>query len=92
VRQVFTAFQNKSALEADALQLWLVALRNASVIGVTPGRPDLLDLFPFAMQCLSENLDIMGTTVLIVESYLLLNAPAIMAVSDLSRQVVNFER
>jgi hypothetical protein len=71
--------QNKSALEEDALQLWLISLRNASVIG--QGQPDYLDLFPYAIQCLSENLDVMGTIVLIIESYLLLNVHVIMSVS-----------
>ena len=44
-----------------------------------------MDLFPFAMQCLSENLDITGTTVQIIESYLLLNAHTIIAVSRCQR-------
>jgi hypothetical protein len=65
-------------LEEDALHLWLAAMRNASVIG--QGQPDFLELFPLAVQFLSENLDILGTTVLIVESYLLLDARLIMAV------------
>jgi hypothetical protein len=44
------------------------------------GRPTLLDLFPLAIDLISENLDLLGKIVSIHESYFLLAGPQILQV------------
>lgn len=44
------------------------------------GAPGLIDLFPVAMTMLASNLDLLGSVVEIVTSYLFLDARTILAV------------
>ncbi|KAG2154931.1 ARM repeat-containing protein [Suillus bovinus] len=64
-------------LDEDALNLWLAAVRNSSSLGYAGG-PGLIDLVPLAVSLLSDNLDLLGKIVSIVESYLFVDAPAIL--------------
>lgn len=64
-------------LDEDALNLWLAAVRNSSSLGCVGG-PDLIDLVPLAVSLLSDNLDLLGKIVSIVESYLFVDAPAVL--------------
>lgn len=67
-------------LDDDGLTLWLTALRNTLTLNSVNGSPALFDLFPMAMNLLSTNFDLLGKTVSIIESYFLLDAPAILQV------------
>lgn len=64
-------------LDEDALGLWLAALRNAPTLQGTSG-PSLLQLFPLAISLLVGNLDLLGKVILIVESYLFIDAPLVL--------------
>lgn len=64
-------------LDEDALNLWLAAVRNSSSLGYAGG-PGLLDLVPLAVSLLSDNLDLLGKIVSIVESCLFVDAPAVL--------------
>ncbi|KDQ29318.1 hypothetical protein PLEOSDRAFT_1038626 [Pleurotus ostreatus PC15] len=66
-------------LDEDALVLWLAALRNTTSIHGMNGAPGLIDLFPIAMTMLASNLDLLGSVVEIVTSYLFLDARTILA-------------
>lgn len=70
-------------LDEDALNLWLAAVRNSSSLGYAGG-PGLIDLVPLAISLLSDNLDLLGKIVSIVESYLFVDAPAVLQVLYLS--------
>ncbi|KDQ20506.1 hypothetical protein BOTBODRAFT_309717 [Botryobasidium botryosum FD-172 SS1] len=62
-------------LDQDGLGLWLAALRNATTLDpLTPGTLGLIDLLPGAMALLAENLDLLGTILNVIQSYLLLDA------------------
>ncbi|KAH9846976.1 ARM repeat-containing protein [Lenzites betulinus] len=65
-------------LDEDAFALWQAALRNTTTIDGVNGAPGLIDLLPLIIQQLSSNLDVLGTIVHIVESYILLDAPRIL--------------
>lgn len=67
-------------LDEDGLNLWLAALRNTLTLASVNGAPALLDLFPQALLLLSTNLDLLGKTTSIIESYFLLDAPALLQV------------
>ncbi|KAG6830842.1 hypothetical protein H0H92_014494 [Tricholoma furcatifolium] len=67
-------------LDDDGLTLWLAALRNTLTVSSVNGAPALLELFPLALELLSTNFDLMGKTISIVESYLLLDASGILQV------------
>lgn len=64
-------------LDEDALGLWLTALRNAPTLQGASG-PSLLQLFPLAISLLVGNLDLLGRVILIVESYLFIDAPLVL--------------
>ncbi|KAI0638247.1 ARM repeat-containing protein [Trametes polyzona] len=70
-------------LDEDAFALWQAALRNTSTIDGMNGAPGLVELVPLIIHQLSTNLDVLGTIVHIVESYLLLDAPRILQLSAL---------
>lgn len=61
-------------LDQDGLNLWLSALRNTTTIASVNGAPPLSDLIPYALGFLADNLDLLGTTINIVESYVFLDA------------------
>ncbi|KAG6854857.1 hypothetical protein C0991_012047 [Blastosporella zonata] len=65
-------------LDDDGLTLWLTALRNTMTLTSVNGAPALFDLFPQAIELLSSNFDLLGTIINIVESYLILDASAIL--------------
>lgn len=67
-------------LDDDGLSLWLTALRNTLTLTSVNGAPALFDLFPQALELLSTNLDLLGKITSIIESYFLLDAPAILQV------------
>ncbi len=72
-------------MDGDGLALWEVSLRNASsILPVTSNAPSLIGLLPGAIQLLGENLDLLGTVLSIIESYLLLDAANVLKVIPLS--------
>ncbi|OAX44518.1 ARM repeat-containing protein [Rhizopogon vinicolor AM-OR11-026] len=64
-------------LDEDALNLWLAAVRNSSSLSSADG-PGLIELVPLAVSLLSNNLDLLGKIVSIIESYLFVDAPAVL--------------
>ncbi|CAE6485218.1 unnamed protein product [Rhizoctonia solani] len=78
IRQSLTP-ESKLHLDEDALQLWLAALRNA--IALPPPQPGVLglsELIPDLIQQMHDNIDLLGTLLQILESYLLLNATMVV--------------
>lgn len=70
---IFYKKKVKLQLDEDGLNLWRAALRNAtSTEPVNPGTPALIDLAPAAIGLLSENLDLLGTILTIIESYIII--------------------
>ncbi|KZW04127.1 ARM repeat-containing protein [Exidia glandulosa HHB12029] len=68
-----------TSLDQDGLALWLAALRNATAIDApAPGRAALVDLFPLAAKLLGENLDLLGSIISVVKSYILIDSPRIL--------------
>lgn len=65
-------------LDEDAIILWKAALHNAVSIEGANGVPGLIDLFPLAISLLSENLDLLGSVIMILESYYLLDASRVL--------------
>lgn len=87
--QMLIPIKNRLRLDEDGLALWAISLRNASsILPTTPNAPSLASLLPGAIQLLGENLDLLGTILSIVESYLLLDAAHVLKVrSPLSTAV-----
>ncbi|KAF9534185.1 armadillo-type protein [Crepidotus variabilis] len=69
---------NISHLDVDGLSLWLAALRNTPNISPPDSSPSLRELFPYAIELLSINLDLLGSVIDILESYYLLDAVYIL--------------
>ncbi|KIY49344.1 ARM repeat-containing protein [Fistulina hepatica ATCC 64428] len=65
-------------LDEDALNLWLTALRNTVTFHDVNGQPGLLQLLPHALRLLREDLDLLGSLVYIIESYLLLGGAEVL--------------
>ncbi|KAF8505664.1 ARM repeat-containing protein [Russula emetica] len=65
-------------LETDAMHLWITVLRNAAVLGTASGEASLLDLFPKVISLLIDNWSVLGSTIDILEGYLLLDANAVL--------------
>ncbi|RDB22808.1 Importin-11 [Hypsizygus marmoreus] len=65
-------------LDEDGLNLWLTALRNTLTLTSVNGAPALFDLFPFALELLSTNFDLLGKITSIIESYFLLDASGVL--------------
>ncbi|THH11497.1 hypothetical protein EW145_g638 [Phellinidium pouzarii] len=61
-------------LDEDGLVLWKAALRNAVTLDSKDGLPSLLELFPIAIDFLSENLDLLGSITTVIQSYFVLDA------------------
>ncbi|KAG8825707.1 hypothetical protein FRC19_010697 [Serendipita sp. 401] len=70
-------------MEEDAVNLWLISLRNA-LPSRDPSIPDLFQLLPNAVGLLYSNLDLLGSICQIVESYLLLDCPRVLQEQALS--------
>jgi hypothetical protein len=63
----------KLELDEDALNLWRTALRNTHTIQpVQPGQEGLFQLAPIAIALLASNLDLLGSVLSIIESYIIL--------------------
>jgi hypothetical protein len=75
-------------LDEDGLVLWLAAVRNAPSGGTRSGSPSLLTLYPRALYLLATNLDLLGKITGILESYFILDAPALLQVGSRFRPVV----
>ena len=71
-----------SHLDEDGLNLWLSALRNTVTISSVNGAPALAELFPRALELLATNLDLLGKITTIIESYIVLDATAILQVNN----------
>lgn len=67
-------------LEEDALELWQTALRQTTTMESTNGQVGLVELLPAAVNLLSQNLDLLGSIVSLIESYLLLDASRVLQV------------
>lgn len=65
-------------LDEDGFELLLAGLRNTTSIWPVGGGPCLADLFPIMIAYLADNLDILGNTVQVMESYYLLDAPGLL--------------
>ncbi|KAK7695434.1 hypothetical protein QCA50_000070 [Cerrena zonata] len=68
----------KVQLEEDALEMWQTALRQTTTIESDNGQVGLVELLPVAVELLSQNLDVLGSVVSLVESYLLLDASRVL--------------
>ena len=72
----------KDFFEEDGLALWQAGLYNAA----TPYQPTpesgLIRLLPGLLAVLSQNMDLLSTTLPLLDSYLLLDAPAIIQVGS----------
>ncbi|KAG8829540.1 hypothetical protein FRC17_006424 [Serendipita sp. 399] len=73
-------------MEDDAVELWLVSLRN-SVPNHDPNVPDFFQLLPNAVELLYSNLDLLGTICQIIESYLLLDCSRVLQAGTVSSLV-----
>ncbi|CAL1700530.1 unnamed protein product [Somion occarium] len=82
VRDSFTP-SAKAQLDEDALNLWQTALRQTNTIDAVSGQPGLIELLPLAIDLLSNNLDLLGKIVAILESYFLLDATRILQLGAL---------
>jgi hypothetical protein len=62
------------------MQLWITALRNAAALGTASGEASLLGLFPKVIGLLVDNWGVLGSTIDILEGYLLLDANTVLQV------------
>ena len=72
--------QAKTQLEEDALELWQTALRYTTTIDSVNGQVGLVDLLPTAVELLSLNLDLLGSIISLLESYILLDTSRLLQV------------
>lgn len=71
------------------MQLWITVLRNAAVLGTASGEASLLDLFPKVISLLVDNWSVLGSTIDILEGYLLLDANAVLQVRQAAMTTCN---
>ncbi|KAI5123421.1 hypothetical protein M0805_006126 [Coniferiporia weirii] len=69
---------SKIELDQDGLTLWIAALRNSVSLDDVNGTKSLLALFPTAIAFLSENLDLLGSTMTVIQSYFVLDAARVL--------------
>ncbi|CAG7848308.1 SubName: Full=Uncharacterized protein {ECO:0000313/EMBL:CCA73991.1} [Serendipita indica DSM 11827] len=69
-------------MEDDAINLWLVTLRN-SVPNPNPTVPDIFELLPTSIHILNTNLDAVSGACQLIESYLLLDATRVLQLQAL---------
>lgn len=67
-------------LDEGGLELWETAVRHTTSVEGMNGGPGLLTLFPDAVKLLGTNMDLLGKTTNIVESYFLVAADQILQV------------
>ncbi|KZT19271.1 ARM repeat-containing protein [Neolentinus lepideus HHB14362 ss-1] len=65
-------------LDHDALLLWQAALRNVVSLDSIDGTRSLVELLPLAIRLQSDDMDVVGDVIGIVESYLILDAPRVL--------------
>ena len=62
--------------------MWGVALQNAVTLESTgSGVPGYIEMFSHVILLVSDNMDVLGTMLTIVESYLVLDAKRVLSVS-----------
>ena len=71
------------------MQLWITVLRNAAVLGTASGETSLLDLFPKVISLLTDNWSVLGSTIDILEGYILLDANAVLQVCHVAMTICN---
>ncbi|KAH7916807.1 ARM repeat-containing protein [Hygrophoropsis aurantiaca] len=67
-----------SNLDEDAFALWMSALKNTPTLQNAPGQPALIDLLPTVLHFLANNLDLLGKTTALIESYFLVDASLVL--------------
>ncbi|KAG5648935.1 hypothetical protein DXG03_000284 [Asterophora parasitica] len=65
-------------LDDDGLTLWLTALHNTLTVNSVNGAPALSELFPLALELLSNNFDLLGKIISTIEAYCLVDAPGVL--------------
>lgn len=75
------ACQAQAQLDEDALIMWQAALSNSTTLDDSNSGVTLFELAPLVLSLVANNFDLLGKTVRIVESYLLLDAPRFLQVS-----------
>ncbi|KAF8528819.1 ARM repeat-containing protein [Hysterangium stoloniferum] len=70
----------KVVLDDDGALLWLAAIRNTTTLESTrSGAPGYIDMFPHAIFLISDNFDLLGSILKVVESYIILNSRLILS-------------
>ncbi|KAI0092637.1 armadillo-type protein [Irpex rosettiformis] len=68
----------QAQLDEDALVMWQAALHNTITLDDSSSGVTLFELVPLALTLLSNNFDLLGKIVGVVESYILLDAPRML--------------
>ncbi|KAK0230961.1 armadillo-type protein [Armillaria fumosa] len=74
------SLQEAINLDEDGLVLWKAALHNTLTVQSVNGAPGLIELVPDAIKLLATNLDLLGKTIDVIESYMLLEGAQILQV------------
>ncbi|KAK0490845.1 armadillo-type protein [Armillaria novae-zelandiae] len=74
------SLQEAINLDEDGLVLWKAALHNTLTVQSVNGAPGLIEMVPDAIKLLATNLDLLGKTIDIIESYMLLEGAQILQV------------
>ncbi|KAG8903449.1 hypothetical protein FRB99_003271 [Tulasnella sp. 403] len=69
---------SKTHLDEDGAILWEAAIRNCSSLQAPAGQASLMDLLPNLVNELSDDLDLLGTVNKLLESYYLIDCPAVL--------------
>lgn len=89
--RISSFIQSRPFLEEDGFQLWLTAVRCAPSLttGDSSDPAGLIALFPRAVSYIAENLDTLGSSTMIVESYIIADPNTILSVSFIRREGPN---
>jgi hypothetical protein len=79
--------QSSLMLDYDAVDMWYSTVKNTDTIFSSNGVPSLRELYPLLFQLMSTHGDIIGITLRIVDSSLLLDAPYLLQVSCSSNNI-----
>lgn len=79
-----TSDQFSTELDEPGLRLWQTSLQHSTSLKSVNGLPTLVDLLPLAVRLLGSCPDLLGRTIDIVESYVLLGATDILQVRALA--------
>lgn len=74
-------FQSSLMLDYDAVEMWYSTMKNTDTIFGLNGVPSLRELYPLLFHLMSTHGDIIGLTLRVVDSSLLLDAPYLLQVS-----------